>query len=90
MISLESTGAVMGEFGMADALRGKLKIVEKWATDPRSEVRAFAEGEAHSLALRITDKQRHAEGRKALRELEYDSDNEQTVSKSKDDPAQGD
>jgi hypothetical protein len=75
-ISLESTGVVMGEFGFADALREKLEMVRKWAEDPRPEVRAFAEDEMRSLELRITDEQRRAEGRKALRELEYDSDNE--------------
>ena len=77
VISLESTGVVMGEFGFADALRGKLEIVRMWATDPRPEVRAFAEDEIRSLELRITDEQRHAEGRKALRELEYDSGDEE-------------
>jgi hypothetical protein len=66
----------MGEFGFADALREKLEMVRKWAEDPRPEVRAFAEDEMRSLELRITDEQRRAEGRKALRELEYDSDNE--------------
>lgn len=79
MISLESTGVVMGEFGFADALRGKLEIVRGWTTDPRPEVRTFAEDEARSLEVRITDEQRHAEGRKALRELEYDSDDDGQV-----------
>lgn len=80
VISLESTGVVMGEFGFANALRDKLEMVRKWATDSRPEVRAFAEDEMRSLELRITDEQRHAEGRKALRELEFDSNNEQAKS----------
>jgi len=82
MISLENTGVVMGEFGFANALRGKLEIVRQWASDPRPEVREFAEDEARSLELRITDEQRHAEGRKVLRELEYDSDDEQRGEKN--------
>jgi len=90
MISLESTGVVMGEFGFADALRSKLEIVRNWATDPRPEVHAFAEDEMRSLEVRITDEQRHAEGRKALRELEYDSDHEKTRSDSSEKSSQKD
>jgi hypothetical protein len=86
-ISLESTGVVMGEFGLADALRGKFEMVQRWTTDPRPDVRAFAQDEVQSLALRITDEQRHAEGRKALRELEYDFSNEQANVSS--DPPEG-
>ena len=88
MISLEGTGVVTGEFGFVDALRGKLEIAREWTADPRPEVRAFAEDEARSLELRITDEQRHAEGRKALRELEYESDDEQPSSIPKDDSVQ--
>ena len=72
VISLESTGVVMGEFGFADALRGKLEIARKWQSDPRPEVRAFAQAHARSLEVRIVDEQRRAEERKALRELQYD------------------
>lgn len=73
LISLESTGVVMGEFGFANALREKMAIAHKWQDDPRPEVRAFAERHLRSLELRIADEQRRAEERKALRELEYDS-----------------
>ena len=76
IISLESTGVVMGEFGIANALRDKLEIVRKWQTDPRPEVRAFADAHIQSLQLRIADEQRRAEERKALRELEYDQGDE--------------
>ncbi|MEJ0074079.1 MAG: hypothetical protein WDO17_01300 [Alphaproteobacteria bacterium] len=76
VISLENTGVVMGEFGFANALREKLEIARTWLTDPRPEVRAFAEGHIRSLELRIASEQRRAEERKALRELEYDRDDE--------------
>jgi hypothetical protein len=76
IISLESTGVVMGEFGFANALREKLEIARSWQTDPRPEVRAFADAHIHSLQLRIADEQRRAEERKALRELEYDQGDE--------------
>ena len=72
IISLESTGVVSGEFGFANALRDKLEIARKWQTDPRPEVRTFADAHIQSLQLRIVDEQRRAEERKALRELEYD------------------
>jgi hypothetical protein len=76
IISLESTGVLMGEFGFANALRDKLEIARKWQTDPRPEVRAFADAHIQSLQLRIADEQRRAEERKALRELEYDQGDE--------------
>jgi hypothetical protein len=72
IISLGSTGAVMGEFGFANALRDKLEIARSWQTDSRPEVRSFADAHIQSLQLRIADEQRRAEERKALRELEYD------------------
>ena len=76
IISLESTGIFMGEFGFADALRDKLEIARRWQTDPRSEVRAFADAHIRSLRLRIADEQRRAEERKALRELQYERTDE--------------
>jgi hypothetical protein len=76
IISLESTGVVMGEFGFADALRDKLETARSWQTDPRSEVRAFADAHIQRLQLRIADQQRRAEERKALREPEYDQRDE--------------
>jgi hypothetical protein len=76
IVSLESTGVVMGEFGFANALRDKLEIARNWLTDTRPEVRAFADAHIRSLQLRIADEQRRAEERKALRELEYDQGDE--------------
>ncbi|KRR29542.1 hypothetical protein [Bradyrhizobium retamae] len=76
IISLESTGIVRGEFGFADALRDKLEIARGWQTDPRPEVRAFADAHIHSLQLRIADEQQRAEERKALRELQYEQTDE--------------
>jgi hypothetical protein len=75
IVSLENTGLVMGEFGLANALRGKLEMARNWLTDPRPAVRAFAEHHVQSLQLRIANEQRRAEERKALRELEYDQNN---------------
>lgn len=73
-ISIDSTGIVSGEFGLAEAMRQKKATIERWATDPRPEVRAFAAQHIRDLDLRIADEQRRAEERKALRELEFDED----------------
>ena len=71
-ISFDNTGVVGGEFGYVDAIRRKKVAIEPWLTDPRPEVRAFAEKHIRDFDLRIAEEQRRAEGRKALRELEYD------------------
>lgn len=55
-----------------DAMRQKKVAIEPWLTDARPEVQAFAEKYTRETDLRIADEQRHAETRKALRELEYD------------------
>jgi hypothetical protein len=73
-ISFDSTGVVSGEFGYVDAIRQKKAAIEPWLTDPRPEVRVFAEKYMRAADLRIVDEQRRAETRKALRELEYDDD----------------
>jgi len=73
-ISFDNTGVVGGEFGFVDAMRRKKAAIEPWLSDARPEIRAFAEEHIRSLDLRIADEQRRAEERKALRELEYDND----------------
>ncbi len=75
-MSFDSTGVVMGEFGFAEAMRQKKTAIEPWLSDSRPEVRAFAERHIRGLDLRIADEQRRAEERKALRELDYDDDDE--------------
>jgi ppGpp synthetase/RelA/SpoT-type nucleotidyltranferase len=73
-ISFDSTGVVTGEFGFVEAMRHKKVAIELWLSDPRPEVRAFAEKHLHDLDIRIADEQRRAEERKALRALDYDDD----------------
>jgi hypothetical protein len=75
-ISFDSTGVVMGEFGFVEAMRQKKTAIEPWLTDPRPEVRTFADKHIRDLDLRIADEQRRAEERKAMRTLEYDDDAE--------------
>lgn len=67
--SFDSTGVVTGEFGFAEAMRGKKALIEPWLADPRPAVQAFAREHIHSLDLRIADEQRRAEQEKTLRDL---------------------
>jgi hypothetical protein len=73
-ISFDSTEVVWGDFGFVEAMRQKKAALNPWLADPRPEVRAFAEKHNHELDLRIADEQRRAEAEKALRELEYEDE----------------
>lgn len=70
-ISFDNTGGVYGEFGFVEALRRKRVAIEPWLTDPRFEVRDFAEKHMRNLDLRIADEQRRSEEEKALRTLQF-------------------
>ncbi len=63
--SLDSTGVVSGEFGLADAWRVKKESLRHWLTDERGAVTAFAE--THSAEL---DRMIAAEGRRMEAERE--------------------
>jgi ppGpp synthetase/RelA/SpoT-type nucleotidyltranferase len=83
--SLGNTGVVHGEFGFVDAIRAKKLIVEPWLADRREEVRAFAAEYMRQSDIEIADEQRRAEGRKALRELQYDEGEDGLASPSTSD-----
>ena len=70
---LESTGAVWGDFGIADAFRSKKAGVSSWIADERPRVKAFAERFTRKLDNRIASEQREAEQWKELRRREFDS-----------------
>ena len=73
-ISFDNTGVVTGEFGFVQAMREKKVAIAPWLSDPRPEVRTFAEEHIRNLDLHIADEQRRAEERKALSRLQYDED----------------
>ena len=70
---LESTGAVWGDFGIADAFRSKKAGVSSWIADERPRVKAFADRFTRKLDNRIASEQREAEQWKELRRREFDS-----------------
>jgi hypothetical protein len=77
-ISFDATGVVRGEFGFVEAWREKKHAIEAWLSDSRPEVRDFAHAHIRDLEVRIAEEQRRAEQEKALRELQYDDDRDDT------------
>lgn len=76
--ALESTGVVMGEYGMAEAFERKRQDMLVWSTDEDSRVRAFAAWLAEGLEqLAARERQRADEGTE-LRKYRYGAGNEET------------
>ncbi|MBN9554041.1 MAG: RelA/SpoT domain-containing protein [Alphaproteobacteria bacterium] len=75
-VAFDTTGVVMGEFGMADAYRGKKRAMEAWLVDPRPEVQAFARLHISELDLRIISEQKRAEDSVEMRKLRFDGPDE--------------
>ena len=74
-ISFDNTGVVSGEFGMVDAYRAKKQAILEWASDPRPEVRHFAETHAVELELNIVAEQKRADEDIEMRRRQFDADN---------------
>ena len=72
--SIDSTGVVSGEFGLADAWRAKKESLTEWLADERPRVRAFAEKHIAELSLMIASEQRRAEAEREMRNRSYDED----------------
>jgi len=83
-VSFDSIDGVVGEFGFVDAMREKKAAIEPWLSDPRPEVRAFAEKHIGNLDVCIADEQRRAEGEEAMRMLDYDDDQDRGEKKDDD------
>jgi ppGpp synthetase/RelA/SpoT-type nucleotidyltranferase len=71
-ICLQSTGGVWGEFGLVEAYRAKKGQIETWLSDPRPQVRRFAERFTRRLEQSIAAEQRRAEEDKEMRRLRYE------------------
>jgi hypothetical protein len=71
-ICLQSTGVVAGEFGLVEAYRTRKVQIETWLSDPRPQVRRFAERFIRRLEQSIAAEQRRAEEDKELRRLRYE------------------
>ncbi|TKB89734.1 MAG: hypothetical protein E8D41_14190 [Nitrospira sp.] len=72
--SIDRTGVVSGEFGLAEAYRVKKKSLTEWLADERPEVKAFAEKHIAELNLMIASEQRRAETEREMRNRSYDED----------------
>lgn len=66
--SINSTGVVSGEFGLAEAWRGKKESLTRWLTDERQAVKAFAEQHIVELDRMIVAERRRVEEERERRE----------------------
>jgi ppGpp synthetase/RelA/SpoT-type nucleotidyltranferase len=71
-IGLQSTGVVAGEFGLVEAYRTRKAQIETWLSDPRPQVRRFAERFTRRLEQSIAAAQRRAEEDKEMRRRRYE------------------
>lgn len=70
-IALENTGAVVGEFGFAEAYERKKNEVKEWLNDPEEKVQDFARWYINTLDQLIAAERKRAEEDIALRKLRY-------------------
>lgn len=66
--SINSTGMVSGEFGLAEAWRVKKESLTRWLTDERQAVKAFAEQHIGELDRMIVSERRRVEADREMRE----------------------
>ena len=71
-ISINSTGEVSGEFGLAEAWRIKKESLTQWLTDERREVKAFAETHIAELDRMIASERRRVEAEREMRDRSQD------------------
>ena len=72
LISIDSTGVVSGEFGLADAWRVKKESLRHWLTDERQAVKAFAEKHIAELGRMIAAEWRRVEAERERRNRSND------------------
>jgi hypothetical protein len=70
--SIDSTGVVSGEFGLADAWRVKKESLRHWLTDARQAVKAFAEKHIAELDRMIAAEWRRVEAEREKRNRSND------------------
>ncbi len=70
-IALESTGVVMGEFGLAEAYEHKANELKNWLNDPNEKVQTFAKEYIESLGKRSAAERRRSEEEIELRKHLY-------------------
>lgn len=70
--NINSTGVVSGDFGLAEAWRGKKELLAKWLTDGRPAVKAFAETHIAELDKMIASERRRVEAEREMRNRSND------------------
>ena len=76
--ALETTGVVMGEYGMAESFERKRQDMLSWSTDEDSRVRAFAAWIIEGLDQLIVQERQRADEGIALRKYRYGAGKEET------------
>ena len=71
-ISINSTGVVSGEFGLAEAWRVKKESLMQWLTDERRAVKAFADKHIAELDRMIASERRRVEAEREMRDRSQD------------------
>ena len=66
--SINNTGVVSGEFGLAEAWRIKKEWLTRWLADERQAVKAFAEQHIAELDRMIVSERRRVEAEREMRE----------------------
>ncbi len=88
-MTIDSTGVVTGEFGIADAYRAKKDAMGEWLTDDRPAVKAFGEKHIAQLELMITLEQRRVENEREMRNRDYEDEDEDEDEESEQDDDDG-
>jgi hypothetical protein len=70
--SIDSTGVVSGEFGLADAWRVRKESLKQWLADERQAVKAFAEEHIAELDRKIATEWRRVEAEREMRNRSND------------------
>jgi hypothetical protein len=73
---IDSTGVVMGQFGMVEAYQGKKEEMKGWLSDARPKVRAFAETHIRTLDGIIASEQRRSETDYELERRDWPEDDD--------------
>ena len=76
--SIDSTGVVSGELGIAEAWRAKKESLTEWLADERPVVKAFAEKHIAELDRMIASERRRAESRREMRKRDYEEDDNES------------
>jgi hypothetical protein len=70
-IALEGTGAVFGEFGLAEAYEQKVREIREWLNDPDERIQLFTKWYIGNLEQMSSAERKRAEERIELRKFEH-------------------